>query len=118
MLHGFRYLLQRNNLHIFKRTNIRTGLVLGTMKGHDDEYCPYLLMPNYAYFRSCARPGDLEKVVHVIVQKKSKYFPQCCIKSLIVIPVGAQISEFVCKYVKLEKKGLSFQRQRDKNSGY
>lgn len=74
------------------------------MEGHDDEYCPCLLMPSYAYFQRCVRPGDVEKVVHVTAQKKRKYVPQWCSKSLIVIPVMTQISEFVHKYVKLKKK--------------
>lgn len=85
------------------------------MEGHDDEYCPCLLMPSYAYFQRCVRPGDVEKVVHVTAQKKRKYVPQWCSKSLIVIPVMTQISEFVHKYVKLQKN-LSFQRQRDMKS--
>lgn len=76
--------------------------MLNTMEGHDDEYFTCLLMPNYAYFQSCVRHGDLENVVHIRAQKKRKYVPQCCNQSLIVIPVVTQISEFVNKYIKLK----------------
>lgn len=71
MLHGFEHCF--NSSHIFERMNIRTGFVLDTMEAHNDKYYPCLLMPNFSYFQSCIRPEVLEKVVHIIAQKKSKY---------------------------------------------
>lgn len=47
--------------------------MLDTMEAHNDKYYPCLLMPNFSYFQSCIRPEVLEKVVHIIAQKKSKY---------------------------------------------